>query len=91
MWPVFIYDQSPARRLQSYCVNRLTACICENLLLETYKNFKMPKASKSAPSVQHTIEKVLSKESDQEEISSDQEVFLTPNLLQVTRHKKCQV
>ena len=36
----------------------------------------MPKASKRAPSAQCTIEQVLPEESDQEETSSDEEVFL---------------
>ena len=38
----------------------------------------MPKASKSAPHAQHTIEQVLPEESDQDETSSGQEVFFNP-------------
>ena len=38
----------------------------------------MPKASKSVPIAQCTVEQVLPEESDQEETSSDQEVFFNP-------------
>ena len=47
----------------------------------------MPKASKSAPSAQCNTEKVLQEESDQEETSSDQEVFFNP---QISTSKKAQ-
>ena len=48
----------------------------------------MPKVSKSAQHKLCTIEEVLPEElSKQEETSSDQGVFLTPNHLQVKKHK----
>ena len=48
----------------------------------------MPKASKCAQCEQHTIEEVLPEDlSEQEEIRSNQEVFFTPNHLQVKRHR----
>ena len=48
----------------------------------------MPKALKSVQSAQHTIEKVLPEDSDQEETSSDQDMFFSS---QTSTSNKIQV
>ena len=51
----------------------------------------MPKASKTVPSAQYTIDKVLQEDSDQEGARSDQEVFFNPQPSTSKKVQICQV